>query len=222
MALIDNCERLTRSESVHKLASLPPDTINSILILRGIASENVEEVSLLLARTGSPFTAEEVVAYSFERRDDRTRPFGFGRFGDGNEYPVYYSAIEEETCIEEVKHRARLGFEAMQSGELPYPRFYQFISSTFDGVTLILCGQEQTHPDLVSADESGYPFCQSLARQARTQGISAFHAPSARRKGGVCVPVFTKDALSNHRSRHFMTFTARDGRVEYERVRSWI
>lgn len=220
MALLDNCERSPRSESVHKLASLPADTINSILIRRGIAPENVEEVSLLLANAGSPFTADQVVAYSFERHDDRTPPFGIGRFGDGNEYPVYYSAIEAETCIEEVKYHARRGFEAMQSGELPYPRFYQFISSTFDGLTLILCGQEQTHTELVSTDEGGYPFCQSLARQARTQGISAFNAPSARRKGGVCVPVFTKDALSNHRSHHFMTFTTRDGQVEYERVGS--
>ena len=220
MAFIDDCERSTRSEAVHKLASLLPGTINSILIQRGIAPENVEEVSLLLAGAGSPFTADQVVAHSFERQNNRTAPFGIGRFGDGNEYPVYYSAIEEETCIEEVKHHAQRGFEAMQSGEIPYPRLYQFISSTFEGLTLILCGHEQTHTELVSADESGYPFCRSLARQARMQGISAFHAPSARRKGGVCVPVFLINALSKHRSHHFISFTARDGQVEYERVDS--
>jgi RES domain len=213
--LIDEYERSTRFEPVHKLASLPPDTIDGILIRRGIALENVEEVASLLATAGSPFTAEQVVASSFERRYDRTLPFRFGRFGDGKEYPVYYSAIEAETCIEEVKHRARRSFEAMQSGELPYSKFYQFISSTFEGVILILCGHEGAHRELVSSDESGYPFCQSLARQARALGIAAFHTPSARLPGGICVPVFIQETLSNHRSEHFVTFFARNGQIEY-------
>jgi hypothetical protein len=213
--LIDECERSTRTERVRKLASLPPDTIDGILIRRGIAPENVEEVASLLATAGSPFTAEQVVAFSFKRRDDRPLPFGFGRFGDGKEYPVHYSAIEEETCIEEVKHQARRSFEAMQSGDLPYSRFCQFISSTFDGVILILCGHEVAHRELVSSDESGYPFCQSLARQARAQAIAAFHTPSARRRGGICVPVFAQETLSNHRSERFVTFFAQNGQIEY-------
>jgi hypothetical protein len=71
---------------------------------------------------------------------------------------------------------------------------------------------------LVSADESGYPFCRSLARQALAQGISAFHAPSARRDGGVCVPVFMQEALSNHRSKHFVMFAVRNGQIEHEKV----
>jgi hypothetical protein len=213
--LIDEYERASRSEPVHKLASLPPGTINTILIGRGISVESVEEVGPLLATVGSPFTAEEVVAYSFERHDDR---FGVGRFGDGSDYPVYYSAIEEETCIAEIRHRARKSFEAMQSGELPYARYYQFVSSVFDGLTLILCGHEGAHPELVSADESGYPFCQSLARQALTQKISAFHAPSARRDGGVCVPVFIQQALSNHRPGYFVMFAARNGQIEHKKI----
>jgi RES domain len=216
--LIDECERASRSEPVHKLTSLPRETISSILIRRGMAAENVEEVTSILATVGSPLTADQVIAYSFERHDDRTPPFGVGRFGDGSDYPVYYSALEENTCIAEVRYHARKGFEAMQSGELPYPRYYQFVSSAFNGLILTLCGREGAHPELVSADESGYPFCQSLARQALAQGISAFHAPSARRDGGVCVPVFMRRALSNHRSGHFVKFAARNGQIEYEKV----
>jgi hypothetical protein len=216
--LIDEYERVSRSELVHKLASLPQGTINSILIRRGISVESAEEVGPLLAAVGSPFTAEEVIAYSFERHEDTTPPFGVGRFGDGRDYPVYYSAIEDETCIAEIRHRVRKSFEAMQSGELPYPRYYQFVSSAFDGLTLTLCGHEGAHPELISADESGYPFCQSLARQALTQKISAFHAPSARRAGGVCVPVFIQQALSNHRSKYFVMFAARNGQIEHEKI----
>jgi hypothetical protein len=218
VALIDEYERAFRSEPVHKLASLPRDTINGILIRRGIAAENVEEVTSLLATVGSPLTAEQVITYSFERHNDRTAPFGVGRFGNGNDYPVYYSAIEEETCIEEVRYHARESFKAMQSGALPHPRFYQFVTSAFNGLTLTLCGHEGTHPELVSADESGYPFCQSLARQALTQGISAFHAPSARRDEGVCVPVFIQQALSNHRSGCFVMFAARNGQIEHQKI----
>jgi hypothetical protein len=213
--LIDEYERESRSESVHKLASLPQDTINTILIRRGISVDSVKEVGPLLATLGSPFTADEVIGYSFERHDDR---FGVGRFGDGSDYPVYYSAIEEETCIAEIRHHARKSFEAMQSGELPYPRYYQFVSSVFNGLTLNLCGHEGDHPELVSADESGYPFCQSLARQALTQKISAFHAPSARRDEGVCVPVFIQQALSNHRSGYFLMFAARNGQIEHQKI----
>jgi hypothetical protein len=216
--LIDECERETRSESVYRLASLPRDTLNSILIRRGIAVENVEEVKSLLATVGSPVTPEQVIAYSFKRHDDRILPFNVGRFGDGN-YPVYHSAIEEETCIAEVRHYAKKGFEAMQSGQLPYPRYYQFVSSAFNGPTLILCGHEKAHPELVSADESGYPFCQSLARQALTQDIVAFHAPSARREGGICVPVFVQRALSNYRSGYFIMFVTRNGQIEHQKVR---
>lgn len=216
--MIDECERVSRSELVHKLASLPRGTIDSILIRRGISVDSVEEVRPLLATVGSPFTAEEVIAYSFKRHEGRTPPFGVGRFGDGRDYPVYYSAIEEETCIAEIRHRVRKSFEAMQSGALPYPRYYRFVSSAFYGLTLTLCGHEGAHRELVSADERGYPFCQSLARQALTQKISAFHAPSARREGGVCVPVFSQQALSNHRSGYFIMFAARNGQIEHEKI----
>jgi hypothetical protein len=106
----------------------------------------------------------------------------------------------------------------MQSGELPYPRYYQYVTSVFNGLTLTLCGHEGAHPELVSVDESGYPFCRSLARQALTQGIFALHAPSARRNGGVCVPVFIQQALSNHRSGDFVKFAARNGQIEHEKI----
>jgi hypothetical protein len=177
-------------------------------------------VTSLLATVGSPLTAEQVITYSFERHDDRIPPFGVGRFGDGSDYAVYYSAIEEETCIAEITHHAWRSFEAMQSGELPYPRFYQFVTSAFNGLTLTLCGHEGAHPELVSADESGYPFCRSLARQALAlaQRISAFHAPSARRDGGICVPVFMQQALTNHSSGYFVMFAARNGQIKHERV----
>jgi hypothetical protein len=217
-ALIDDCERSSLTEPVHKLAALPAETLNSILVRRNIAPENVEEVASLLSSTGSAFSAAQVIARSFARRDDRTLPFGFGRFGDGTEYAVYYSALEEETCVEEVKHRARHSFDAMQSGELPYSLYYRFITCAFNGLVLILCGHEVAHPELISADESGYPFCQSLARQARTQDIAAFHAPSARRIGGVCVPVFKQDALREHQPRHFIAFSMQDGQLTQKQV----
>jgi hypothetical protein len=215
VALIDDCERSTRSDRVHKLASLPLASINSILIRRGISPANVEETAALLLETGSPFTATQMVENSFKRHDERALPFGFGRFGDGTEYPVYYSALDEETCIEEVRHHTKNGFEQLLSGQIPYPRYCQFLTSTFNGVVIVLCGQETVYPQLVSVDQSGYPFCQSLARQARERNSLAFHAPSARHDGGVCVPVFARRSLSNHTAREYITFRVHNGQVEH-------
>ena len=60
-------------------------------------------------------------------------------------------------------------------------------------------GLDGANPDLVSSTTSGYPFCQSLANEAREIGVDGLHAPSARRPGGVCVPVFSEQAIGGHK-----------------------
>jgi hypothetical protein len=170
---------VTVNEVVLKLASLPKSSIEETLLRRGLDPNSIEDAKDALALVGAPITPHDVVAYSFTRHG--TPPaFGKGRFGDGN-HPVYYSALEMETCEEEVKYHLKDAIAAA-----PFARFFQFIACDLSGVVLDLCGKEADHPELVSKTEDGYPYCQALALTARNSAIDAFHAPSARRAVSTC------------------------------------
>jgi hypothetical protein len=190
--LLEKCERSSRDEVVLKLAAFPKTSIEEALLSRGIDPNSIEDAKAILALVGAPFTPHEAVAYSFTQRD-APPTFGKGRFGNGS-HPVFYSALERETCEEEVKHRLRDAKAAV-----PFDRYFQFIACDFSGVVLDLCGREGAHLELVSETEDGYPFCQALALAARNSGVEAFHTPSARRAGGICTPIFARPTLANPR-----------------------
>jgi hypothetical protein len=190
--LLEEYDRGQKDEVVLKLASFPKSSIEETLLNRGVDPSSIADAKAILALVSAPFTPNDAVAYSFTQRD--TPPtFGKGRFGGGS-YPVYYSALEAETCEQEVRHRLRDAKAAV-----PYDRYYQFIACDFSGVVLDLCGHEREHPELVSKTEGGYAFCQSLAVAAIKEAIHAFHTPSARNAGGICTPVFARPALTNPR-----------------------
>jgi hypothetical protein len=190
--LLDDYERSRRDEVVLKLASFPKSSIEETLLRRGLDLNSIEDGKAILALIGAPFTPHEAVAYSFARRG-APPTFGRGRFGDGS-HPVYYSALEMQTCEEEVRHRLK-----DPQAAVPFDRYFQFVACDFSGVVLDLCGREGIHPELVSKTEDGYPFCQALAVVARNSAIEAFHTPSARKTGGICTPVFARSALANPR-----------------------
>ena len=77
-----------------------------------------------------------------------------------------------------------------------HSRSYSLISCNYSGVTADLCGQESTHPELISETKEGYPFCQKLGAQAIEREIDGFVTPSARNNGGTCLPVFARSSLS--------------------------
>lgn len=190
--MLEEYERRRQDEVVLKLASFPKLSIEETLLSRGLDPNSIGDAKAILALVGAPFTPDGAVAYSFTQHDSPPT-FGKGRFGDGS-YPVYYSALEMETCEEEVRHRLREAKAAV-----PFDMYFQFIACDFSGAILHLCGSEGAHPELVSKTEDGYPFCQALAQVARNSAIDAFHSPSARRTGGICAPVFSRPALANPR-----------------------
>jgi hypothetical protein len=190
--LLSEYNRSSRDEVLLKLASFPKSSIEETLLARGLDPNSIGDAKAILALVGAPFTPHDAVAYSFTKHG--TPPaFGKGRFGDGS-HPVFYSALEMETCEEEVKHRLKGAKDAT-----PFDRYFQFIACDFSGIVLDLCGKEGKHPELVSKKEDGYPFCQTLALVARNSAIEAFHTPSARRAGAICTPVFSRPALANSR-----------------------
>lgn len=207
-------EQFTRehcADIVLKLAALPRERIEAILLRRGIADDSVAEVKEALRGVDFVLDAKEAVAYSFRE------PYGIGRFGDG-QFPLFYSALEEETCIAEISYRYARQFEEQRSGAFPYDRYYHLITCNFAGMTLALVGEEEKYPALVSPTETGYPFCQQLAKAARDEGIDALYTRSARASDGTCTPVFTQSTLSNEKTEGRFRFYAEDGATLHEKL----
>jgi hypothetical protein len=83
---------------------------------------------------------------------------------------------------------------------------------------LLLCGHENSYPDLTSETDWGYPFCQRLAIEARSK-VDALHAPSAHERSGICVPVFSEQTLSDRRIAYRGRFVqAPDGSIRFEKL----
>jgi hypothetical protein len=154
------------------------------------------------------------INYSFRPRVDPP-DYPIGRFGDGT-YAVFYSALEDATCVEEVRHHRRAELLALQSGQIPFARFFTLVKCDFNGRSLMLRGHERAHADLTSPTAAGYPFCQAVARWARRIGAQALHTASARQANGTCVPVFVRACLANPQTVHRYRFYSRNGVVECE------
>jgi hypothetical protein len=191
--LIEVFERGPRSQTLLKLASFPRTSLDELLLRRGIDPDAVDDVKIALATIGTPVSPGDALNYSFERHGAPPK-YGLGRFGNGD-WPVFYSALEKETCEKELRHRLGTAVATVR-----LTRYYQFMACEFQGDVLDLRGREQQHPDLVSPTDSGFSFCQALAQTAVGSGVHAFYTPSARnRPDGVCSPAFSRSALTNPR-----------------------
>lgn len=112
------------------------------------------------------------------------------RFSDGS-YPVFYSALDEETARAEIIHlRSALG----QVGTA----YYRFISCRFEGHIKDLCDRLGEFPYLVQDRSTGaYDRCNEIGREARAAGLDGLRTISAQRSAGECLPVFQRAALSS-------------------------
>ena len=204
------------SIAVCRLAAMPRNEPRAILLQRGIYPVNVADTIAAIEGVGIALGIEEMIDNAFRPRMDKPKPFQEGRFGDGM-IGVYYSAIEETTCEKEIAFHQKgvfveLGYESFQ-----HPRFYSLIDCRFSGFIVELRGMEEKHPELTSETERGYPFCQRLGRQAVENNVEGFLAPSARNRGGTCVPVFTRRALTEAGIRYRIVLTVTPNGAEFQR-----
>jgi RES domain len=186
------------NDTVLRLAGLHPTSVEAVLLGRGVRPENIAETRAILQLSGAPFSAEEMVDNTFIAKPEYPTPFPIGRYGNGD-WPVYYAAMATETCVAEVAYH--LGPIAIEG------RYYTLVSCRFDGEVLDLEGRQNEYPDLISPTNAGYPFCQQVAKEARSV-VSALRAPSARHTGGLCVPAFVRASLSDARGLRFGRFVA--------------
>ncbi|MCK1489708.1 RES family NAD+ phosphorylase [Bradyrhizobium sp. 180] len=136
-------------QDVLRLAGLPPSSLDVILLRRGIRPESVAESRRVLEQTAVPFSAEAMLNDTFVAKPQYPTPYPPGRYGSG-QWPVYYAALAMETCAHEVAyHLNGLPIEG---------RYYSVVSCHFRGDIIDLIGEQNAHPDLVSATNAGYPF----------------------------------------------------------------
>lgn len=125
-----------RADTLLRLASLPKTNIAAILIARGLDPSNVDATLEAVVAVGVPVDAEEATNYSFRPRVEPPQ-YPVRRFGDGT-YAVFYSSLEEATCIEEVRHHQRAELTALQSAQMPFPRYFTLVRCDFRGRALML------------------------------------------------------------------------------------
>lgn len=201
--MIEAFEREQRELRVSRLVSLPEDRLEAILLDMNISLDDLDDVKAAVAGVGAIVTPQDAISATFQRADIRAQRY------NTTDYPAFYTALCRDTCVAEISYH--LNGSIAESG----PRYYQFLEVTFSGEILELCGHQGNYPDLVSATDAGYPFCQSVAIEARQQGIHGLSAPSARHDG-TCVPIFFEDAISNPEIKVSLRFTYENGAIRHE------
>ncbi len=161
-----------------------------------------------------PYIHTKVLDDAFRPRLDENPPYPEGCFGDSS-FAVYYSALEEDRCTKEIAYHLRQDEDLV---ECPDPRYYQPMERSYSGSEMMvsLLGKEHEHTDLTSSTSAGYPFCQSLARDAVKRGYDGFLTASARNPEGTCVPVFTRTALSEPQAGNEFLMTLQDGQAQFQ------
>lgn len=112
------------------------------------------------------------------------------------DFPCFYSAWEPETAIEEVKHYARSEIRLLKSKGLkgsPITHNYLEFSCKYSGRTKDVRNLARSVPQIIARKHNR--ICHIIANQVRIQRFSGIIAPSVRRKGGICLPVFRKKSL---------------------------
>jgi len=105
-------------------------------------------------------------------------------------FRCFYSALEKETAIEEVKHYARK--HILKESPVSHVHYVQF-STHFRGKVVDIHKLATDFPELV--DDAHHPTCHVVAEAVFRRKVDALLAPSVRRKGGKCLAVYKKRAL---------------------------
>ncbi len=207
--------------TVVRLAAVTNTSVQRFLN-RGISPESYPEIQERLRKQKIVFEPTQLIDKVFEPSTNpkHTTPFARTRFTKGDK-AVFYSALEDETSIEEIKyHQTRRGeFSDLANTPDAPPRYYGLYETNFDGTMLDLFTIHPDCPELTSEDDSGYPKCQRLAEEARSKSMNAFRTPSARQSEGICTPIFDRQSLvSVPRLKSHGRFINEHGKIVFRQV----
>jgi RES domain len=184
--MLESIDPRRGQERLHRYASLPPEDLD-FLQRQGLDAKGIDEVLSILQPHRRADRLEGLLDAPFHRK-------GRGRYSNGD-FPVFYSALEQETAGIEVEYW--YGRRAFGDGTRARTAYYDHLQCDFDGLAKDLRGKQEGWPLLVHPDtERSYLFCNRLGAEAVAEGLDGLYAPSARRQGGTCMPVFRRGALS--------------------------
>ncbi len=211
----------TEQHTVVRLSAVSDANVERLLN-RGISPESFPEIRERLRRLKIVFEPAQLIDKVFEPSTNPKHPTPFAktRFSNGDK-AVFYSALEDETSIEEIKYRQTRSGEFSDLDNTPKapPRYFRLYETDFDGTILDLFIIRADCPELTSEDESGYPRCRQLAEEARSSSINAFRTPSARRPEGTCTPVFDRQSLGDiPRLKRHGRFMNQTGKIVFREI----
>lgn len=205
---------------VVRLSAFSESVVRS-LVERGVSPDGIGDVRARLSKIGYVENFDQLIDKVFDQSKNPryTTPFRKSRFTDGSK-AVFYSALDDETSIAEIRfHLSKDQSFVNPTGSVSAPRYYWLCEADFSGRTMDLFQIWAGCPELTSQDESGYSKCKDIAEEARGRRIDAFRTPSARRKEGVCTPVFNREALSRSvRPKRQGKFVVRAGQIRFEDI----
>ena len=184
---------------VVRLANIPRE--DDFIAELGLDAQSREELGTLVARLRRSSSLDELCDAPFRPKRRLRRQLDPSRFSDGS-FPLFYSSLDAATVESEIRHwlPRRIG-----TPQEPRPVHYQRFSCTFEGTEKDLRPKLAEWPDLVH--DSDYSFCNQLGAEAVRLGIDGLVTPSARRSGGVNLPVFKRQAISNPKIEAAAAFT---------------
>lgn len=155
-----------------------------------VSKHNMREIQQIATNSGIEIEARLTRAFE-QVKLPRTR------FTNGD-FRVLYTALDEETALSEITYHFS---PAQRTGKSTV--FY------FDQVTYRVSGEMkdlrehlQKMPFLNDPDVArAYPHCNQVGLEAKTLNLDALFTMSARRKEGVCVPIFRRAVVSASGSR---------------------
>lgn len=176
-----------RCDTTHRYTRSPTDD-SDFLAREGFDIESAREILEILVGQREQTSLIQLLDGPFKRKRS-------GRYSDGS-FPVFYSALEPETAQREAFYW--YGELAIGDGTKPRTWYYDHLQCRFAGLIKDLRGKKDEWPLMISSDrETAYPFCNRLGVEAVAEDLHGLYAPSARRDGGTCMPVFRRSALSD-------------------------
>lgn len=176
---------------VQRLASIT-DSVIERLLNRGISPSSFDEIFASLRANRIPISVKDAIDYVFQPKTGFPTPFKPTRFTSGF-WPVFYSSLDAETCIEELRYHKGTDRPTSESG-MP-PEFFTLFQVGYDGMTKDLLVEAKDGSPLVDRSKSSYPACARIASDAIAGGADALKTRSARRPAGTNIPIFKREAI---------------------------
>ncbi len=121
------------------------------------------------------------------------------RYSDGS-FGVLYSAESEKTALaESLYHKRNFYEEEILHRPVQIDLRLAHLQIATKRAVDLTQNFKLDQKKLSSQDESGYPYCQELAKDFRKKQAQLLRVPSARDNKGVCIPIFDSSAIQKDR-----------------------